>query len=509
MNASLERSQSLWTPFLPKVQAAAPGARALAASCDVDIVVVGAGIAGLSCAYELSRLGKSVLVLDRGAIGGGMSARTTAHLSAQFDDYYSAYVKLRGEEEARAYFESQHAAIARIETIQREEGIDCDFQRVDAYLCLAPESDPGLLDRELEACRLIGFNEVSFADPPVASLPRPALRFVNQARFHPLRYLEGLVRAIVARGGRIHPDTPVVGVEEMDGAVLVKTQSGLEVMADAAIIATNSPINDWIAIHTKQAPYRTYAIAAKAPAGAIPDALYWDTLDPYHYVRLQPGEDGQDWLIVGGEDHKTGQAHDHDARLMRLESWMRAHFPAAGAVEYRWSGQVMEPVDNVPFVGRNHGSANVFVVTGDSGEGITTGVVAGMIIAALALGDEHGWADAYRPQRATFRAAGEYVSENSTIAANMTEWVRPGDVADYADIAPGHGAVVRQGLKKVAAYRDEIGALHMRSAVCTHAGCIVHWNDFEKCWDCPCHGSQFGVDGEALNGPAFSPLDEP
>src|SRR5918997_3160231 len=391
MNVSSETSVSLWMSTA-KVSDAPP----LAQDERADVVVIGAGIAGLSAAYELCKAGKSVVVLDRGPLGGGMTARTSAHLASEFDDFYHEHIRLRGLEEARGYYASQSAAISRIEEIQRAEGIDCDFRRVDGFLFAAPGSVPKVLERELDACHQVGFRGVAWADRapvPGADTGR-ALRFPDQARFHPLKYLDGLVRCIRQGGGRLFTEAPVVTVKEENGEVLVETENGQSVRAAAAVVATNSPVNDWIAIHTKQAPYRTYVITARVPHGAVPDALYWDTLDPYHYVRVQPGE-GHDWLVVGGEDHKTGEADDFEQRFTRLETWMRMHFPQAGAVEHRWSGQVMEPVDYAPYIGRNPGNREVYIATGDSGEGLTTGVVAGMLLRDLIVNRYSPWEAAY------------------------------------------------------------------------------------------------------------------
>jgi glycine/D-amino acid oxidase-like deaminating enzyme/nitrite reductase/ring-hydroxylating ferredoxin subunit len=470
--------------------------------------VVGAGIAGLSIAYEFARAGRSVVVLDRGPIGGGMTARTTAHLASALDDYYHDLIGLRGLDEARQVYQAQASAIDRIEQISREEGIDCDFRRLDGYLFLGPGCDPSLLDREFEAARQVGFAAVDFAEraPIPGRDTGRCLRFPDQGRFHPLKYLDGLARSIRRDGGRLHAGTVVVGVEEDGEEVVVRTEGGPIVRAGACAVATNSPINDKVAIHTKQAPCRTYVIAGRVPRGSVPDALYWDTLDPYHYVRLQPADEQQDWLIAGGEDHKSGEASDMDERLARLEAWTREHFPPMGAVEHRWSGMVMEPVDRAAFIGRNHGNRNVYIATGDSGQGMTNGVAAGLIISNLVLGRESPFAAAHAPTRVTLSAAGEFLRENLSMVVNMTEHVRGGEVASVEDLKPGAGAIVRQGLGKVAAYRDESGILHLRSAVCTHMGCVVHWNPFERCWDCPCHGSQFGIDGTALNGPAVKPL---
>jgi glycine/D-amino acid oxidase-like deaminating enzyme/nitrite reductase/ring-hydroxylating ferredoxin subunit len=506
MNVGSQRSRSLWMST-----ASVSEAPSLTQDDRADVVVVGAGIAGLSVAYELSQVGKSVLVLDRGPLGGGMTARTSAHLASQFDDYYHEHIRLRGEDEARGYFESQAAAIDRIEEIQRSEGIDCDFQRVNGFLFLAPGTDPALLEREIEACHRIGFSDVAWAERapfPGVDTGR-CLRFPRQAHFHPLKYLDGLARCLRHSGARLYANTPVVTVDEEKGEAVVKTEKGQTVRADAGVIATNSPINDWIALHTKQAPYRTYVVTIRVPRGSATDALYWDTLDPYHYVRLQPSNDGMhDWLVVGGEDHKSGQADDFEERLAKLEDWARVHFPQAGEVEHRWSGQVMEPVDHAPYIGRNHGNAQIYVATGDSGEGLTTGVVAGLLLRDLILGRDNAWAQTYAPQRVTLRAASEYIRENATMVASFSEYVTGGDVSSASELEPGRGAVVRDGTQKIAAYRDENGRLHVRSAVCTHAHCIVRWNAFERCWDCPCHGSQFSIDGEPINGPAIHPLHE-
>jgi Rieske Fe-S protein len=232
-----------------------------------------------------------------------------------------------------------------------------------------------------------------------------------------------------------------------------------------------------------------------------------NTLEAYHYVRLQPAAD-HDILIVGGEDHKTGHANDGEERFAKLQAWTRRHFPQVQDFPYRWSGQVMEPVDYLAFIGRNHGNNEVYIATGDSGEGMTNTVVAGMLLRDLILGRENAWAGIYDPRRATLKAAGEAIRENLDVAATFRDYVTPGDVSSAEELKPGQGAVIRQGLSKVAAYRDESGALHLRSAVCPHLGCLVRWNALERVWDCPCHGSHFAVDGTPLQGPSTAPLAE-
>jgi glycine/D-amino acid oxidase-like deaminating enzyme len=350
-----------------------------------DLVVVGSGIAGLSTAYEAARFGWKVMVIDRQpTIGGIMTPRTTAHLATELDDYYFELIKAHGEDAARTYYESQVAAVNRIEAICRDEGIDADFQRLDGFLVPAEPAHSADLEEEYDACRKIGV-DVEWTDraPLPLSEGARALRFPAQGRFHPLKYVRGLIAAIEARGGRIHGGTVYVSDSEEDGEVTIETEAGPRVRARAALFATNSPVNDKVAIHTKQIPDRTYVVAGAVPKGAVADALVWDTLEAYHYVRLQPLSDGEDLLIVGGEDHRSGEAEDMDERFARLESWTRERFPAFSGARYRWSGQVMEPFDFMPFSGRNPGNSNVYVHTGDSGQGMTNGVAGSLNIAAL------------------------------------------------------------------------------------------------------------------------------
>jgi len=236
--------------------------------------------------------------------------------------------------------------------------------------------------------------------------------------------------------------------------------------------------------------------------------LYWDTLDPYHYIRLQSLAE-RDILIVGGEDHKTGQADDCADRYARLEQWTHEHFPQAGAIEFRWSGQVMEPADYLAFIGRNPlDSDNVFIATGDSGQGITHGTIAGVLLTDLIQRRKNRWEDLYSPSRVTLGAAKEYAGENINVAGQFADYVTAGDIKSVEELNPGQGAIMREGLSKIAVYRDDRGSIHKRSAVCPHLGCVVSWNACERTWDCPCHGSKFTAEGRVYNGPANSDLAE-
>ena len=485
----------------------APHARQLERDQTADTVVIGSGIAGISTAYELATAGQKVIVIDRGAIAGGITARTTAHLAPLCDDLTSEMVKLRGEDLARQFYESQAAAIDRIEEIQNSEDIACDFRRLDGYLFQAPDTDAQIIDNELDAVRKVGapVDRLVGVEALAGCEGQQVLRYPRQATFHPLKYLKGVAAAIEARKGVFFAGTVVREITEQNGLVLVKTDRG-QLTAKAAVVATNSPIVDRFALHTKMAPYRTYAMAFEIKRGVLPDALYWDTLDPYHYVRLQPGAGQADYVIVGGADHKSGEADDADVRFGALEAWTRKLIPKLGNSAFRWSGQVLDTIDYAAFIGRNPGNDNVYVHTGDSGQGMTHGGVGAMINSALVLGKQPKWSDVYEPSRKTLAGIGNYLKENATAVKNFAEYLAPGELSSIADLGAGCGAIIRDGLSKVAAYRDKDGNVYTRSAACTHIGCHLHWNSFEICWDCPCHGSHFAVDGTALNAPAVSSL---
>lgn len=501
--------QSIW---LTDVDMPAPAP--LTGKSRVDVCIVGAGITGLSTAYLLSLEGLSVAVLDRQTqLGGSETSFTTAHLSNALDRGYRDLILLHDQHKVALAAESHSRAISLIESIVAQEQIDCDFARVDGYLLAAPGADAGTLEKEWEAARKAGVAGVELLpnSPMGTGDLGPCVKFPHQAQFHPLKYLAHLARVLENKGVKLYGKSEVAEIQDGTPLRLV-TKDGAEIEARHVVVATNTPFNDRLTMHTKQAAYRTYAIALRlSEPPQLPNALLWDTADPFHYVRLhrstQKGKKPATMLIVGGEDHKTGQGGDTATHYDNLDRWARERFAGVEGVELRWSGQIIESADGLAYIGKNPGSGdNIYIATGDSGNGMTYGTIAAMLLKDLILSRPNEWAGVYDPSRIPVRAAATFTRENLNVAAQFSDWVTPGEVNTIEEVANGAGALLRRGLEKIAVYRDEHGNVIERSAVCPHLGCLVHWNSAETTWDCPCHGSRFSPQGEVLNGPATTGL---
>ena len=474
----------------------------LAADARADVCIVGAGIAGLNAAYRLAQEGLKVLVVDKLGIATGQTGRTTAHLSFAIDDRFHWLERVHGREATVLAAQSHRWAVDAIQEIVETEGIDCEFERLPGYLFPAADRGVEELDSEYEAARR--------ANVPVEKVDRvpwppdqgPALRFPDQGQFHPTRYAEGLATAVERMGGVIHGDTTVTRIDDEDAGARVRLRAGHTIHADTAVVATNTPVNVRVGVHARQAPYRTYVVAYENPE-AVPRALFWETGSPYKFIRTA----AQGTVaLVGGDDHKTGQAHHPRNRWGRIEAWIHDRDPRLRVVTDRWSGQVMEPADGLSYIGRQAGMKNVLIVTGDSGMGMTHGTFAGRVVRDLVLGIDHPWARLYDPSRT--RGLKELLREQANAMAEYARHLAPGEVKDPNDIAPGSGAILRRAGKPLAVYRDASGAFVERSAVCRHLGCIVQWNSAESSWDCPCHGSRYDPQGRVLLGPAKQPLPD-
>lgn len=475
-----------------------------------DVLVVGAGIAGLVTAINSAQDGRRVVVVERQAPGAGESGRTTAHLASALDDRYAALAQLHGEEGARLAAASHAAAIDWIESFTLHVEDRCGFRRIPGYLFTCKDDIRGLR-AEAQAAAKAGL-VASYVEEGIPGLPAlgPAVRFEHQARVDMGRLLSALTDACRAAGvGFVQGNA----IDVAGGSPATVTLEGGQVLpADAVVIATNVPFHERVPLHTKQAAYRSYVVAGPIDEAAVTDALIWDDGDPYHYVRLAEDPQLGTVLIVGGEDHKTGQSEDTEA-FVRLQAWTRERFPAVQRFHWGWSGQVIEPADGLAFIGADPGGeANVYVVTGDSGNGVTHGTLAGLLLSDLLAGRPNAWARLYAPDRKMLKGGKEWLRENANVAAQFRDWVAPGK-GPVEDLARGEGAVLRRGMHRIAAYRDGEGQVHAFNARCPHLGCAVRWSPQEKSWDCPCHGSRFeAATGRVLNGPASAPLaawDEP
>jgi glycine/D-amino acid oxidase-like deaminating enzyme/nitrite reductase/ring-hydroxylating ferredoxin subunit len=477
---------------------------------EVDVCVIGAGIAGLTTAYLLLKEGKSVIVIDREArLGLHETGLTSAQLSNAFDDRYFEVQRIHGNEGARLIAESHTEAINEIENIIKAENIDCDFQRLSGYLFCGPEHDLEYLKKEIQATREAGLQDVELLSRAPTHLfdTGECIHFPNQGQFHPVKYIAGLAKAILKAGGHIYTETQASEVKSGDTCV-VKTDTDREIICKSVVAATNVPFLDRVVMHTKQAPYRTYIVCVELPKGSMQPMHIWDTSDPYHYIRLiQDPSWKSDILLVGGEDHRVGQEEDPESRYANIKNWIRDRLDIEPLMVSQWSGQVIEPFDYVAYIGKNPGDKNVYIITGDSGQGLTHSTIGGMIIRDLIMGRENAWAKLYDPSRKSLKAISEYMRENMKSTAPYRDWLSAGDVDAIEKIPLGEGAIVRDGVKKLAVYRDQYGHPSIFSAKCPHLGCVVRWNSSEKTWDCPCHGSRFHCQGEVINGPAPRGLD--
>jgi glycine/D-amino acid oxidase-like deaminating enzyme/nitrite reductase/ring-hydroxylating ferredoxin subunit len=471
---------------------------------EVDVAVVGAGISGLTAAGLLARGGLRVVVLERDAVGCGETGNTTAHLTEAVDGRYQTLIKDFGEESVRLVAASQRAAIDRIEAFAKESGCECGFARVPGYLYAERQDDIGWLANELDAARRAGCRVEWVDDVPLPFKTSGGIRWAHQGQVHATAYLDALLHEATRHGVRIYDNTPVISVDEGDPCT-IETERGA-VRATHVFVAANVPVNNRVMLHTKLAAYRSYVIAGEHAREL--DGLFWDCEDPYHYTRVERAG-GRTYLIVGGEDHRTGEQGETDVHYERLLEYARERFGLTDA-SYRWSGQIIEPVDGLPYIGLNTASRHVYVATGYAGNGMTFGTLAGMIISDLVLGRANPYAELYDATRIKpIASAYDYVAENAAFPAHLLKdrlTTFNTDDRPVESLRAGDGGIFAGDEGKVAICRDRAGALHSVSAVCTHLGCDVAWNHAEQTWDCPCHGSRFSPDGRVINGPAVSDL---
>jgi glycine/D-amino acid oxidase-like deaminating enzyme/nitrite reductase/ring-hydroxylating ferredoxin subunit len=476
-----------------------------------DVVVVGGGITGLTAAYRLVKAGRSVVLLERERCAQIDTGHTSAHLTMVTDLDLSELSRTFGSNHAQAVWDAGLAAIAQIDAIVRDEDIPCEFMWVPGYKHNAIGSTATSAEafkKEAALATELGFDATFVGDVPYVG--GAGIRFDDQARFHPRQYLAGVARAIVASGGEIYEHS--AAEEFCDSPRSVKA-NGCTISCEAIVLATHTPLmgNTTLAsatlFQTKLALYSSYVVAGRVASGKVPDALFWDTASPYHYLRIEPHR-GFDVVIFGGEDHKTGQASNTNACYDRLERTVSTLVPGV-EITHRWSGQVIETPNGLPYIGET--ADRQFVATGFSGNGMTFGTLGGMMAADFVLSRGNPWSELLDPGRKKIRGAlWDYVAENKDYPYYLARDRFAGvQGKSLRALRRGQGGILEVNGKRVAAYRDPAGETFVKSPTCTHMGCEVAWNDAERTWDCPCHGSRFKPNGAVIAGPAESPLPDP
>jgi glycine/D-amino acid oxidase-like deaminating enzyme/nitrite reductase/ring-hydroxylating ferredoxin subunit len=481
---------------------------ALDRNLTVHTVVIGAGITGLTAAYLIKRSGRRVAVIDRRRCGGVDSGLTTAHVTCVTDRDLSELVKHFGRDHAWAAWDAGLAAIEQIDRIVRQEEIDCEWTWVSGYKHAPPggtRDERSTLKAEAQLAADLGF-EARYLEA-VPFFDTPGVEYPGQAKFHPRKYLAALAKLIDGGGSHVFEHTES---EEVTGDPLSVRAGGHTLSCDEVVVATHTPLMgkanlpSALALQTKLYLYTSYVVGGRLPPGTVPEACYWDTADPYHYLRIDPHR-GFDYAIFGGQDHKTGQETDTAACHAALEATARAILPGL-EITHRWSGQVVETNDGLPFIGET--APKQFAATGYGGNGMTFGTLGGMMAHDCAIGRKNPWRELLDPSRTTILGGTwNYLTENIDYPYYMIRDRFAGaEARTLRAVRRGEGRIVDLGGTKVAAYRSEQGKTTLLSPVCTHMGCEVAWNKAEQTWDCPCHGSRFTPAGKVLAGPAEDPL---
>ena len=448
-------------------------------------------------------------MVERNRLGAVDTSLTTAHLTYVTDLRLANLVKYFGKEGAALTWQAGMAAVDEIERIVNQLQIRCDFHRCDGYLhesILAHGDESESLQEDAEWAQQLGFSVEFLKHVPYFN--RPGIRFPNQAKFHPLKYLAAVAIAVDEGGGKIYEQSEVTAIESDPLRVMIGKH---QLMADNLLIATHVPLQgnagllDATLFQTKLYPYSSYVLGAHIPKGLIPDASFWDTTDPYFFLRVEPGRN-RDYAIFGGNDHKTGQTFDNEQRFEKLREILLTIIPEAQP-DRQWSGQVIATNDGLPYIGET--ADRQFVATGFNGNGITFGLVGGMMIRDAVLGRENPWREIFSIGRKKLHGGSwNFLTESLDYPYYyVKDRLTRSEGNDVSEVNPGAGRILLLDGERVACSRDENGKLSAVSAVCTHMGCLVHWNNAESTWDCPCHGSRFKASGEVMAGPAESPLE--
>lgn len=470
----------------------------------VDAAIIGGGLVGITLAYLLKKEGLKVAVLEANRIVQGTTGHTTAKITSQHTLIYDQLNSSIGEDKARQYADANQSAIHLIESIINENKIDCDFKHVPAYTYTQFDEYREKIEKEVKAASAFGIKADYTDELGLPFKVKAAMRFDNQAQFHPRKYLIALAEKIPGDGSAIFDRTRAIDINEGDRNTVV-THQGAKVTADAVILACHYPFWDRHGLYfTRIYPERSYLMGLTIKE-KLPEGMYITAENPGRTLRTQPYKDGE-LLIVGGEHHKTGHGENTYMHYERIKDFARSNYTVQ-EILYRWSAQDYTSMDNVPLVGRiTSKRPNIYVATGFMKWGMSNGTASAALIRDLIVKGESPWEEVYSPSRFTPGASAKnFIVENADVAKNyVTDKLVPID--EDIDIKPGEARIIEHEGSRSGAYRDETGQLHIVDTKCTHIGCELHWNEAEMSWDCPCHGSRFSFDGKIIDGPAIRPL---
>lgn len=487
---------SLWQPGMPHYTASNK-----ASDIEYDVAIVGGGITGISTALLLQEIGKKCILLEANTLCFGTSSGTTAHLNTLLDTPYTTITQNFGEENAKLVAAAARDAIELVKKNIQKYGIDCDFEETPAYLFSQTPEQTKDLQEIYESSMKAGLDIVYSKNIPVPIPFEQSLKINNQAKFHPLKYVYALAAAFEQAGGVIKQHCRVLNAEG-DDTLAIETSTG-EWKAGTIIYATHIPMVINL-LHLRCSPYRSYVMAVRLENDQdYPDALVYDSYDPYHYYRTHIIQ-GKKYLIAGGEDHKTAHEQNTAKCFLQLEAHIRKYF-SVKEISYKWSSQYYESSDGLPYIGHLPGHpGNIYVATGFGGNGMVYSGVSALLLKSLVLGEENNYTKLFDPNRLK-PVAGfvNFIKQNADVAGQLLSKIIPADKLDsFAELAPGEGRIVQYEGETIALHKDEQGALHAIHPSCTHMKCSVAWNMAERSWDCPCHGARFSGDGKVLNGPA-------
>lgn len=479
---------------------------ALDGGLTVDTAIVGGGIVGVTTAFELVEAGHSVALVERARILEGVTGHTTAKLTSLHGLIYDHLIERFGEERARQYAEANQEAIDTVESLAEALDADCDFQRAPAYTYVDDDDQRSTIRDEVNAARRLGLPASYTESTELPFDVSAAIRFDEQGLFHPRQYLLSLANSVAdTDDGHIFEETRATDIQT-GTPCRIETDRG-NIVADDVVVATHFPILDPSLYFARVSPKRSYVLAVELD-GEEPEGMYYDPDEPYFSVRPVPSAD-EPTVLIGGQNHRTGHGGSTVDRYRKLRETATDRFDVS-EIKYRWSTQDYTSVDKVPFVGpAGPGIDSVYVATGFGGWGMTNGTAAGLLLADLVRDRENSWQDVYDPNRLKVGAgAKKFLEHNVHAAKHYADKYLGTQGQDVHGVGRGEGRVLDTDDGPVALSRDEDGELHAVSAVCSHMGCLVEWNDGETSWDCPCHGSRFDADGSVVETPAVEGLEQ-